>query len=83
MKKIILGISFLVCGTIGTLTLIKSVLAEYNNFGRIDGSSSVFVYFSSFHLSALFYSYAVLGVVGIFISILGVVVTKTNEEIQK
>ena len=51
MKKMLFGIVLIVCGVIGVLALIFSVIPISQTLGSINGNSNIFIYLNWYGLT--------------------------------
>ena len=80
MKRMLFGIALTVCGVIGTLILIFSVIPISQSLGSINSNSSIFVYLDWYGLTPLFGGFVVMGGVGIIICVIDAYFNKSTKQ---
>ena len=69
MKKMILGVSFLIGGVIGIASSMLTVAISCPALGTVNDSSSMFAYLNWFGMTPLFICFVILSVIGIAICV--------------
>ena len=67
MKKILFGISLIICGTIGISALMLVVVISAGELGSINGNSGLFAYLSWYKMTPYFIGFLLMGIIGIII----------------
>ena len=69
MKKMVLGVSFLIGGIIGIAASMLSVAISCQALGTVNDSSSMFAYLGWFGMTPFFICFIILSMIGITICI--------------
>ena len=79
MKRMLFGTTLIVCGVIGTLALISSVIPISQSLGAVNGSSNIFVYLDWYGLTPLFGGFVAMGGAGIIICVIEAYFNKSTK----
>ena len=70
MKRMLFGISLIICGTIGISALLFVVVLSASELGSINGNSGLFVYLDWYKMTPFFVGFLLMGIVGIIVCVI-------------
>jgi len=67
MKKILFGISLIICGTIGISALLLVVVISAGELGGINGNTGLLSYLNWYKMTPYFIGFLLMGIIGIIV----------------
>lgn len=70
MKKIIFGVTLILCSIIGISVLLAMAPQLFQSIGNLDGSRNIQTYWAFLGLTPFFHIFRLMGIVGVIICII-------------
>ena len=79
MKKMLFGISLIICGSIGISSLMLAVVLSADVLGVINGNSGLFAYLSWYKMTPYFIGFLLMGAIGIIACVVEAYFSKNSK----